>query len=126
MALPGNRGQYDIVNFPRHFTNWRGNIVKNTNPQLKVFDNVSGANVSAPFSVNNCRRFTVQTQGTIVCEVQVSADPDNTSSYVTIGTSTNNDTFEVPSNYYQHVRLNIISATNGTAWLLRDYRQGGA
>jgi len=126
MALPGPRGQYDVVNFPRHFTDWRNNLVKNTNPQVKVFDDISAPATSAPFSVNRCRRFTIQTQGTITCEVQVSADPDNTSSYVTIGTSTNTDTFEIPENYYQHVRLNATAATNGTAWLLRDYREGGA
>lgn len=126
MALPGNRGQYDIVNFPRHFANWRANLIKATDPQVKIFDNITTATdqISSEYSVNNCRRFTVQTSGTIVCIVEVTADPAS-GSWVTVGTSTNSDTVEI-TNHYQHVRLRATSATNGTAWLLRDYRQGGA
>jgi len=86
---PGPRGGYNIVRHPTRFANRARylNNVKHTATQVTVFDDISAATESDPYSVNRTQSFSVQTLGTIVVEVQASNTPDdNTSWFVFVTT----------------------------------------
>lgn len=88
--------------------------VKKQEPEIVVFDNVTGAQTSDAYNVRKCFGFQVFTNGTISVTLQTGATQNGP--WATLDTLTNTDFFSTLE-FHNWIRLVAGSATNGYAYI---------
>lgn len=119
----GSRGGLGPTKYPSRFTTSAGyNQTKHTQPELKVFDNVSGAEGdSDAIYVGTCEDFAVWTFGD-AGDVDIYATINPLAGWVKVKDAMGNNEYWGPSgNLYNWIKIDVESAANLTVYVHRKY-----